>query len=172
MAGPGERLLLGEIVAPHGVRGLVRVRSYTEAPGAIADYGPLQDEAGAELRLRVVGPAKAGVLAVVEGVGDRDGAEALRGTKLYVERAALPPAEEEEDEYYQADLIGLAVRRADGDALGIVRSVQNFGAGDLLEVVLTDGRRTVLLPFTREVVPQIDLEAGVVTVAPPPGLID
>jgi len=162
---PADLVRLGTIVGPHGVRGAVRVKCFTEDPMDIDAYGPLCD-AGARrhLELRVLGPAKAGVLAKVAGVTDRDAAEALRGFDLHVPRAALPPVEDPE-EFYHADLVGLAVEQADGTMLGRIVAVQDFGAGPLLEVRGDAGE--LLLPFTREVVPVIDLAAGRVQAVPP-----
>lgn len=172
MADKGKRLLLGHITGAHGVRGEVRIRTYTQAPKAIGAYGPLQDEAGARrftiTDLRV---AKDGVVARINGVGDRDSAEALKGTPLYVERAVLPD-EGGEDEFYQADLVGLVAVSTDGAALGQIVAVQNFGAGDLLEIRPATGGDTFLIPFTRDIVPDIDLEAGWLLLEPPEGLLE
>ena len=165
-----ERVLVGAIAGAHGVRGAVRIRSFTDDPAAVAAYGPVFDEAGARrLVLKIVGPTKGGVLAEIEGVRDRNAAEALQGVRLYVPREALPAPGE--DEFYQADLVGLAVETADGTALGRVRAVQNFGAGDLLEVERPDGS-TVSLPFTRAAVPVVDIAGGRIVADPPEGLLD
>jgi 16S rRNA processing protein RimM len=112
----------------------------------------------------VIGPARGGVLVRAEGIDDRDAAEALRGKELFVPRSALP--ELASDEFYRRDLEGMEVLRADGSRLGVVRSVENFGAGDLIEVEADDGQR-LSLPFTREVVPRVDLERGCLVVEPP-----
>ncbi len=162
---------MGEVVGVHGVKGLVRVRPFTEVPEAFAAYGALQDESGRRLNLEAVGRTKGVVLARVEGVADRTQAEALKGTRLYVARAALPAIEEAET-YYQVDLIGLLAENAEGRALGRVTAVHNFGAGDLLEIEPEPepGRKrgeSLLVPFTREAVPEVDLEAGRVAVLPP-----
>jgi len=109
------------------------------------------------------------VIATIEGIADRLAAEALAGTILYADRRALPALAGEE--FYQSDLIGLAVVRADGSPLGTVVAVQNFGAGDLLEVAPSRGR-TFLLPFTRDVVPEVDVAAGRIVAEPPAGLLD
>jgi 16S rRNA processing protein RimM len=162
---------LGEVVGVHGVKGLVRVRTYTEEPEAIASYGALQDERGRRLALQTVGRAKGVVIARVEGVDDRDQAELLKGTRLYVERAALPAIAEPEA-YYHADLIGLLAESADGQVLGRVTAVHDFGAGDLLEIEpeAQAGRgvgTSLLIPFTCKAVPEVDLPAGRVVVLPP-----
>src|SRR5215475_4032611 len=172
-----ERLILvGRIGAAHGLRGLVKLQSFTAEPAAIGRYGPLQDAAGKRrFEVTVQNLVKGGVVARIAGVDDRTQAEKLRGVELYLPREALPPAEE--GEYYHADLIGLAVELADGRPLGRVQAVDNFGAGDLLTVERAGqvpgqgpGRDTVILPFTDRVVPVVDLAAGRIVVDPPIGL--
>jgi 16S rRNA processing protein RimM len=170
MSAGDDRVLLGEIVAAHGIRGLVKVRAFTDDPEQLTGYGPLFDADGRELKLQLRGPTKGGVLAAVDGVGDRNKAEALRGTRLYVDRTALPVADA--DEFYHADLVGMQARLADGSVLGQIKAVQNFGAGDLLEVDLADRPGSVLVPFTSELVPVVDLDEGYVIVEPIPGLLD
>lgn len=165
------RVCLGEVVGVHGVKGLVRVRPFTEEPEAFAAYGALQDESGRRVALEAVGRAKGVVLARIEGVADRTQAEALKGTRLYIARAALPAIEEAET-YYHADLIGLMAENADGQALGRVTAVHDFGAGDLLEIAPEPetGRKrgeSLLVPFNRQAVPDVDLEAGRVVVLSP-----
>jgi 16S rRNA processing protein RimM len=166
-----DRVLVGDIGRPQGLQGEVRIRSFTAEPGAIADYGPLEDEAGTRLfefeSLRVTAKA---LTARLKGVESRDQAEALTGTKLYVPRSRLP--EREEDEWYHSDLIGLAAQGADGAAIGTVIAVHNFGAGDLLEIRPAGEGATVLMPFTRETVPEVDVEGGWLRVAPPEGLFE
>lgn len=162
---------MGEVVGAHGVKGLVRVRSFTAEPEAIAAYGALRDERGRRLVLEAIGRAKGAVLVRIEGVVDRTQAEALKGTRLYVDRAALPAIEEAET-YYHADLIGLRAETAEGRALGRVTAVHDFGAGDVLEIEQAPaaGRgpgESLMVPFTRETVPQVDLPAGRVVVLPP-----
>ncbi|MGH7028795.1 MAG: ribosome maturation factor RimM, partial [Stellaceae bacterium] len=120
-------------------------------------------------RLRVIGSAKGVLIATVSGVDDRDRAEALRGLRLYLPRAALPPPGE--DEYYHADLIGLTAALADGGVLGRVSAVHDFGAGDTLEITRPKGP-PLMVPFTKAVVPIVDLAAGRVVLDPPPGLMD
>lgn len=153
-----RRILVGEIAGAHGIRGDVLVRSYTEAPEAIAAYGPLTDVSGKKsYSLRVVRVTSKGIVARLAGVNDRNGAEPLRGTKLYVDRAKLPATNE--TEFYHADLIGLRAVAADGTALGKIVSVQNFGAGDLIEFKPLEGE-TEFIPFIDRWVPSVDLEAG------------
>jgi 16S rRNA processing protein RimM len=162
---------LGVIGRPHGVRGLVRIRPFTEDARGIAAYGPVTDrKSGREFIVSVVNVVKGMVTARIEGIGDRGQAEALSGTELWVARAALPEIANEE-EYYFHDLIGLAAFRKDGAALGQVAGMENFGAGDLLELRTPEGR-AVLVPFTRQCVPVVDLENGRVVIEPLPGLLE
>ncbi len=161
-----RRLCVGVITAPHGVRGQVRVKSFTAEPEDIAAYAPLTDAGGAaEYRLQFVGKAKGVLLAKVEGISDRDAADALRGVELFVERDLLPQIEDS-DEFYYADLIGLAAKLPDGSSYGTVKALHDYGAGDMIEFALR-GSGDIVLPFTKDVVPEIDLEAGFVTVEPP-----
>ena len=160
-----DRVLLGVVAAPHGVRGLVRIKSFTEDPMAIGTYGLLSDETGKKAyRVEVLSAARGTVLARIEGVADRTAAEALRGLRLYVERDALPDPGERE--WYEADLIGLPAVGRDGRNWGKVVAFHDFGAGAVMEV--SGG---VMLPFTDEAVPEIDVEGGKVVVDPPAGLL-
>ncbi|MBS0222307.1 MAG: ribosome maturation factor RimM [Proteobacteria bacterium] len=159
------RVLLGVVAAPHGVRGLVRVKSFTEDPMAIGTYGPLSDETGKkEYRVEALSAARGTVLARIEGVADRTAAEALRGLRLYVERSAFPQTGERE--WYEADLIGLPAIGRDGRDWGKVVAFHDFGAGPVMEV--SGG---MMLPFTDATVPEIDIEGGKVVVDPPAGLL-
>jgi 16S rRNA processing protein RimM len=169
VAGP-EKVCLGVVVGVHGVRGAVRIKSFAADPADIAAYGPVSDESGARsFAVKVEGFARGAVLARLSGIADRDAAEALRGVRLYVPRAALPATRE--DEYYHADLIGLPVETREGAPLGSVRAVHNFGAGDILELRAADGRE-LLLPFSAAAVPTVDLAAGRIVADPPLGLLD
>ena len=160
-----ERVCVGVVIGVHGLRGTVRLKSFTADPAAIGAYGPVETEAdGRRFRIRVTGLTKGAVLADLEGIGDRDAAEALKGTKLYVPRSALPATDE--DEYYHADLVGLRVELADGGAYGTVRALHDFGAGDMLEVARPGGEVT-FLPFSRQVVPVVDMAGGRLVVDPP-----
>lgn len=175
LTGNEKMICVGVVAGAHGVRGLVRVKSFTAEPGDIAAYGPLWDERhGKSLRLQPTGEVRGQLLARVEGISDRSAAERLRGQRLYVPRSALP--EPDADEYYHADLIGLrAELNSDGEhaarLLGIIRSVHEFGAGPVLEIT-DDDERTTMVPFTRDAVPEVDLEAGRVTVSRLPGLLE
>ncbi len=165
-----EKVCLGVIAGAHGVRGLVKIKSFTEAPEDIAAYGPLCDETGQRrFVIKVKGRAKGLVLAELDGVHDRDQAQALHGLQLYVERDALPRLDEDET-FYQADLIGLAAEDPEGRPLGRVVAVPNFGAGDLLEV-LDPERVSQFYPFTRAVVPEVDLDGGRVVIRRPAEVI-
>ena len=165
-----QRVLMGVITGAHGVRGLVRVKSFAASADGITAYGPLEDERGERtFALEQVGAAKGVLVMRLDGVADRDAAEALKGMRLYLPRAALP--EPGEEEYYHADLMGLAAMLKDGSALGRVKAVHAYGAGDSLEVERPDGR-TVIVPFTTAVVPVVDIKAGRLVVDPPEGLLD
>ncbi|WP_245293128.1 ribosome maturation factor RimM [Mongoliimonas terrestris] len=168
---PTNAVLLAEIGAAHGVRGEVRVKAFTADPQAIADYGPLVDDRGRRYVVTALRPLKDDMLVVrFEGVPDRTAAERLTRTKLYVDRAALPEPDDE-DEFYHADLVGLDVVSVDGTPIGSVVAVANFGADDLLEVA-RPGLRSIYLPFSKAVVPTVDLTARRVLVDPPAGLLD
>jgi len=165
----GETLLLGAIAGAYGVHGEVRLKSFCDRPAAIADYGPLRTGEDTEIRIAALTrPLKGGFAARIEGVGSREEAEALRGTRLYVERDALPPPGREE--FYHADLIGLDVVDRSGRRLGRIRAVAAYGAGDLLDVAPREGGESVLVPFTREIVPRVAPAEGIVVVDPPAGL--
>jgi 16S rRNA processing protein RimM len=161
-----RRICLGVIAGVHGVRGLVKIKSFTQVPADIGSYGPLENESGSrKFEIAFKSETKGVLLAAIAGVGDRDAAEALKGTKLYVAREALP-APEDEEEYYHADLIGLAAEDETGKALGTVVAVQNHGAGDILEIEDQAGTG-LLVPFTKAAVPHIDLAGGRLTVSVP-----
>ena len=161
--GQTRRVCLGRIVGAHGVRGIVRIRSHTANPDDLTAYGALSDETGTRrFAATVTGHVKGFVLARLDGVEDRDAAEALRGTDLYVPRAALPQTGSEE--YYHIDLVGLRAESPDGAALGCVSAVHDHGAGPIVEIQPPDGP-SILVPFTREHVPAIEIEAGRMVVA-------
>jgi 16S rRNA processing protein RimM len=148
----------------------VRLRSYTAEPAAIAGYGALEDEQGRAVEILSVRGTPKALIARIKGVTTREAAEALTHTKLYVARARLPVREEEE--WYHADLIGLAAIGHDGETIGTVVAVQNFGAGDLIEIKPAGGGASVLVPFTRDTVPEVDVEGGHLKVTPPEGLFE
>jgi 16S rRNA processing protein RimM len=159
-----ERVCVGVILGAHGLKGAVRIKSFTERAADVAAYGAVEDEAGLRrFRLRLVGEAKGAVMAQIEGIGERDAAEALKGLKLYVAKVNLPPAGEEE--FYYSDLVGLTVALADGTPMGKVKGVFDFGGGDVIEIVGPNG--AVMLPFTKAVVPVVDIAGGHLVVDPP-----
>jgi 16S rRNA processing protein RimM len=161
----GARVCVGQIGAPHGVRGEVRLRSFTAEPEAIAAYGLLETEDGRILEIESMRPAKDHFVAAISGIRDRDAAEQLANLKLYVPRERLPKLAET-DEFYHADLIGLAVVNKAGEQLGTVLAIHNFGAGDLLEVRLAAGGKTELVPFNELNVPTVDIAAGRIVIEP------
>lgn len=161
-----SRILLGQIASAHGIRGELLVRSFAAEPGDIAAYGPLEDESGGQtFSLSVVRVTPKGVIARVKGIDDRTAAEKLKGVKLYVERAKLPAAGDEE--FYHADLIGLKAQDPAGNAIGEIAAVLNFGAGDLLEIRKSGSAQTELVPLSIACVPRIDLKAGIAVVVLP-----
>jgi 16S rRNA processing protein RimM len=165
---PRDMVLVGAIIGAHGIRGEVKLRSFTEDPSAIAVYSPLETAKGARIEIVRVRPQKDGFLAILKGVTDRNAAEALRGTELFVPRERLP--EPEEDEVYVHDLIGLPVDLADGTRLGLVVDVADYGAGDLIDVKIEGRKDTVLIPFADQYVLEADGTRLVVDL--PEGFLD
>jgi 16S rRNA processing protein RimM len=159
-----ERLCIGVVAGVHGVRGALRIKAFTADPADLTSYGALTTEAGQTWRLKGASVDGKGVVtAKVDGVEDRNQAEALKGTKLYIERGALPEADE--DEFYIADLIGLPAETPTGEPLGTIKAVYNFGAGDVVEVSGEQGE--ILVPFTCAAVPVVDVKARRVVIDPP-----
>ncbi len=164
MPQPEKPILMAVIGAAHGIRGEVRVKTFTGDPLALGDYGPLYTKDGRAFEVQDIRPA--GTVAVVrfKGVAARSAAEALTGTELFIDRSALPD-EEDEDDFYQADLIGLSVRDETGATIGKVAAVQNFGGGDILDLTL--GRaKGVLIPFSRAAVPEVSVAGGYIRIDP------
>lgn len=161
-------LLVGVFGAPHGVRGELRLKSYTGDPLAIADYRPLTDAAGkTSYEIVAARLVKDDMLVVrVKGIDSREAAARLTNVRLHVPRSALPETDDEE-EFYHADLIGLAVETSAGERLGTVSAVLDFGAGDILEIAPPDGGRPLMVPFTRAIVPVVDIRAGRLVADPP-----
>ena len=158
-------IVLGVVIGAQGLRGEVKVKTFTETPGHLSVYGPLRTEGGRTLEIASVRAVKAGSAIVqFKGIDDRSTAESLANVKLLVERAALPATAK--DEFYHADLVGLRALDAEGRTIGAVIAIHNFGAGDVIELSRTEGG-TLLLPFTRETVPTIDLAEKFVVVAEP-----
>lgn len=161
-----EPVLLATIGGPHGIKGEVRVKTFTADPHAIGDYGKLSTDAGQKFKITRMREQKTVMVVKFQGVNDRSEAEALNGINLYVERSALPD-DTDDDEFYVTDLIGCAVVDVDGENQGSIVAVPDFGAGDLLEISGT-GAQTWFLEFTRSNVPKIDLDARTVTIVMPP----
>lgn len=165
-----ERVCVAAFTSAHGVSGAVRLKSYTENPDDVAQFNALLSEDGSHTYdIEVVSHTGKGELIVkVGGVSSRDEAELLKGERLYISRTELPEAGEEE--FYHADLIGLTVKTVSGKTLGTVRAVFDFGAGDMLEILPKEGA-IIMVPFTKAVVPIVDIEKGRIVIDPPEGLI-
>lgn len=168
---PEALVLVGAIAGAFGVRGEVKVRAFTADPDGVTAYGPLYDKAGrVVLTPKTWRPIKDALAITAPEVKTREHAESLRNTALYVPRALLP--EPDEDEFYHVDLIGCRVEALDGERLGVVKAVQNFGAGDLLEITLPGGK-TWFLPFTKDAAPIVDVTAQrIVSAEAPPSAND
>jgi 16S rRNA processing protein RimM len=164
-----ERICVAQIGAAHGIKGEVKLWSFTADPAAVADYGLLESQDGTLcFEIEALRPAKDHLVARLSGVRDRDAAQRLTNVDLYVPRERLPaPAPEE---FYHADLIGLRAEDRDGTALATVVGIHDFGAGDLLELRAAGASGTVLMPFTAETVPVVDIAGGRVVIDPPPDL--
>ena len=164
-----DRVSVGALGGAFGVHGEVRLKSFCADPATIADYVPLFTEDGRSFHLIVLtGQINNGFSARIDGIVTKEDADALKGTTLFAERAALPSLPD--DEYYYADLIGLTVFDTGGQTLGRVKTVMDHGAGDLLEVILPGQSETVLLPFTQAAIPTVDLDSGRIIADPPDGL--
>lgn len=161
-----EKVCVARIGAAHGVRGEVKLWSFTEDPTAVASYGPLETQDGArQFEIEALRPAKDHFVARIAGVSDRDAAEQLTNVELYIPRMRLPQIEEA-DTFYHADLIGLRAVTPDGGDIGTVAAVHNFGASDVIEIKRPVGD-PLLMPFTDATVPEIDLDARRIVVVPP-----
>ena len=166
-----DRVCVGAVTGSFGVRGEARIKSFCADPTAIGDYGPLSSEdGGRQFTLTITRPVKGGFAVRLSGVKTKEEADALRGTRLYAPRDALPALPD--DEFYHADLIGLSAVDTGGEELGQVHAVLNHGAGDLLELRKRGRKGTVLVPFTLEIVPTVDLATGRIVIDPPDGLFD
>jgi 16S rRNA processing protein RimM len=163
----GARVCVGQIGATHGVRGQVRLRSFTADPHAVASYGPFETEDGQVVAIEALRPLKDHFVATLAGIRDRDAAARLVNTKLFVPRERLPEISEA-DEFYHADLIGLSAIGPAGEKLGTVVAVHNFGAGDLIELRLDTKDKTELIAFNEINVPSVDLGAGRIVIQPSP----
>ncbi|KKB76256.1 hypothetical protein VW29_21190 [Devosia limi DSM 17137] len=167
MTNSKNRLLVGTIGAAHGIKGEVRITPFTQDPEAIGTYGPLEtDRAGLVVTIAKLRLQKNVVVARLKGVDDRNAAEALNGVSLFVERSKLPEPDDEDD-FYHADLLGLAARLQDGTVIGEVIALPNFGAGDLIEIRDPRSGDTYLYPFTKAVVPEIRIADGYLVIEVP-----
>jgi 16S rRNA processing protein RimM len=160
-----NRVCIAQIGAAHGVRGEVRLKAFTQDPLGVTRYGALESEDGTRrFEIESVRPAKDVLVARLKGVTDRSAAEALKNIRLYVAREKLPKPEA--DEFYHADLVGLTAQKQNGETVGTVKAVHNFGAGDLLEIEPASGA-TIMLPFNEATVPLVDLAGGKLVVELP-----
>ncbi len=158
-----DRICLGTIVGVHGIKGEVKVKSFTEFPEDVAAYGELEDKSGQKkFKLKIVGVSKELLRVKVNDISDRTVAESLIGTELYADRSVLPELEEEE--FYHSDLIGLPVKYED-EEVGRLAAIHNFGAGDILEIKLNADKKSFLLPFTKKYVPTINIKNGYIIVS-------
>ena len=163
------RICVGAIAGAYGVNGEVRLKSFCADPFALGDYGDLEDEAGTRrFQVQIDRAGKGELIGRLSQVRSKEDADALKGTRLYVERAVLP--ELPDDEYYYSDLIGLSVVDPGGEALGTVHAVVNHGATDILEIRVPGSSNTALLPFTHAAVPTVDLRSGRIVADPPEGV--
>ena len=162
-----NRICVARIGAAHGVRGEVKLWSFTEDPAAVAQYGPLETQDGTRcFEIEALRAAKDHFVARIAGVNDRDAAEKLRNIELYIPRARLPKIEEA-DTFYHADLVGLDAVTPEGARVGTVHALHNFGAGDIIEIAPDGGGEPLMLPFNETTVPKIDVAARQVVVVPP-----
>lgn len=160
-----KRVCIGKIVAAHGIRGEVKVKSFTKIASNLDKYGDVENKDGSRIfKIKVVGPSKEVLRVKIDGVKDRTTAETLIGTEFYVKRSVFPELGEEE--YYQTDLIGLKVclQTAENE-IGVVAGFSNFGAGEILEIKINGQKETECLPFTKQYVPQINLNDGYIIVS-------
>jgi 16S rRNA processing protein RimM len=161
-----ERICVAQIGGAHGIRGEVKLKSFTADPMAVRDYGPLTSEDGStSFEIEALRPAKGHLVARFRGIGDRNAAERLAHMRLFVPRERLPPPAD--DEFYHVDLIGLAAVTADGAEIGTVVAIHDFGAGDILELRPRAGGASIMMPFTAAFVPQVDIAGGRIVVIPP-----
>ncbi len=160
-----NRVLLGAVIGAHGIRGELKVKTFTETPENLAAYGPVETEDGRRFTIQDLRPTK-GDEAVVSfaGIAGRNAAETFKGERLYVPREALPPPEE--GEFYVEDLIGLEVEDTEGKPLGKIVGLHNFGAGEMIEIEAPSGERSYI-PFNDDCVPEVDIEQGRVVASPP-----
>ena len=159
---------LGAIFGAVGVRGAVRLKVFTEDIKSICDYGPLtlyghECPDGKQVKAKILHNIKGGIAVKLDGIEDRNVAESLKGSKLYIARDVLPKIEEE-DGFYFEDLVGLTAKNLDGETFGTIDGVFNFGAGDIIEVKLSKENGKRMYPFSDEVVPEVNIDAGIVVI--------
>lgn len=160
-----KKICLGAIVGVHGIKGEVKVKSFAEKDRNLERYGELEDQNGRRWKVKVAGHSKELLRVKLAGVDDRNTAETLIGLRLYTDRKALPSLESE-DEFYQADLIGLAVKDAqNGATAGEVSGVYNFGAGEILEIKIAATGKSEMIPFNRQYVPEVNIKDGYIIVS-------
>ena len=170
----GKMICVGVVTGAHGIKGHVRIKSFTAEPGDVTGYGELYDAGGSSpLRLTVTGRSGSQLIARIAAVDDRNAAEALKGHGLFVPRSAFPPPDG--DEFYHADLIGMRAELADGEhrreVVGMVAAVHDFGGGDVLEVE-TERGVTIMVPFSRDAVPEVHVAEGRLVIVRLPGLLE
>ena len=170
MGTPRDQVLVGVIVGAHGIKGEVKLKSFTSEPLSIGRYGPLQSSSGQQFEIARLKAAKDDFIASLKNVNNRNEAEALKGVELFVSREKLPKLKTHEA--YAHDLMGLDVVLENGSKLGKLVAMPNYGAGDLLEVAVDDASETVLIPFTNAFVPQEDFTSGKIIVNLPDGYLD
>ena len=164
-------IIIGAIAGAFGVKGEVRLKSFTSDPEAIADYSPVFTEDGSRIfEVRLTGQLKNAFSAKLSGVHTKEQADGLRGLQLFVPRSKFPKLPD--DEFYYADLVGISVFNSDGTELGQIKAVQNHGATDLLEISTWETNQSVLLPFTQINVPTVDISSGKIIIDPPEGLFE
>lgn len=167
---PSELICVGAVTGARGIKGDIRIKSFTDDPHDIGTYGPLYDETGTKtFDLKITGQAKGLLVGRIKGTKDRNEAETLKGLQLFVPRDVLPAPDE--DEFYFSDLIGLRAEDVEGNFLGTIQSVDNYGAGDVLEIV-GEVKGGLLVPFTKAAVPRVEISEGRVIIDPPEGLLD
>ena len=170
MGTPRDQVLVGVIVGAHGIKGEVKLKSFTSDPLSIGRYGPLQSSSGKQFEIAKLKAAKDDFIASLKNVNDRNEAETLKGVELFVARGKLPQLKT--PEAYAHDLMGLDVVLENGTTLGKLVGMPNYGAGDLLEVTVDGNSETVLIPFTNTFVPQNDFASGKIVVVLPEGYLD
>ena len=170
MGTPRDQVLVGVIVGAHGIKGEVKLKSFTSEPMSIGRYGPLQSSSGQQFEIAKLKPAKDDFIVSLKNVNDRNEAETLKGVELFVARGKLPKLKTHEA--YAHDLMGLDVVLENGSKLGKLVAMPNYGAGDLLEVAVDGNSETILIPFTNTFVPQNDFASGKIVVVLPEGYLD